>query len=208
MGSDRKADGGGKPVRADARRNIDALLRAAAEVFGASGVDAPIKEIADKAGVGVGTLYRHFPQRSDLIRAIIRQEVDACAEAAPALAAEHAPAEALALWMQRLVDLAAAKRGLAAALHSGNPAYHALPDHVFSRLTPVLRGLLDAAAVAGSIRRDVDARELLVAGMRVATPASEGDSAQARRMVALMVDGLRFGAASGQGLADRSTSTG
>jgi AcrR family transcriptional regulator len=163
-------------------------------VFDASGVDAPVKEIADRAGVGVGTLYRHFPQRPDLIKAIIRKEVDACAEAASVLTANHPPAEALALWMQRLVDLVATKRGLGAALHSGNPAYQSLPNYVLSRLTPALQGLLDAAAAAGTIRTDVNAPELLLAGMRVAAPASDGDIAQARRMVALMVDGVRFGA--------------
>ena len=144
-------------------------------------------------------MYRHFPQRPDLIRAIIRKEVDACAEAASELAANHSPAEALALWMQRLVDLVATKRGLAATLHSGNPAYQRLPDHVLGRLTPALQGLLDAAAAAGTIRTDVDAPELLLAGMRVAAPASDGDIAQARRMVALMMDGVRFGAAAPTG---------
>jgi AcrR family transcriptional regulator len=195
MGDDRETERHNRPVRADARRNIDALLRAAKAVFDASGVDAPVKEIASRAGVGVGTLYRHFPQRPDLIKAIIRKEVDACAEAASVLAAKHSPAEALAQWMQRLVDLVATKRGLAAALHSGNPAYQSLPDSVLNRLRPALQGLLDAAAAADTIRTDVDASELLLAGMRVASPASDGDIAQARRMVALMVDGLRFGPA-------------
>lgn len=199
MRNDRETASHDRPVRADARRNIDALLRAAREVFNASGVDAPVKEIAERAGVGVGTLYRHFPQRPDLIKAIIRKEVDACAEAASKLAAHHAAAEALALWMQRLVDLVATKRGLAAALHSGNPAYQLLPDYVLSRLTPALQGLLDAAAAAGTIRTGVNASELLLAGMRVAAPASDGDVAQARRMVALMVDGVRFGAAAPTG---------
>jgi AcrR family transcriptional regulator len=194
MSDDRDMESHNRPVRADARRNIDALLRAARAVFDASGVDAPVKEIADRAGVGVGTLYRHFPQRPDLIKAIIRKEVEACAEAASGLAAKHAPAEALALWMQRLVDLVATKRGLGAALHSGNPAFQSLPDHVLGRLTPALQGLLDAAVAAGTIRTDVDACELLLAAMRVAAPASDGDIAQARRMVALMVDGVRFGA--------------
>jgi len=193
MGDNRETERDNRPVRADARRNIDALLRAARKVFDASGVNAPVKEIADRAGVGVGTLYRHFPQRPDLIKAIIRKEVDACAEAASVLAANHSAAEALALWMQRLVDLVATKRGLAAAIHSGNPAYRSLPDYVLSRLTPALKGLLDAAAAAGTIRTDVNAAELLLAGMRVAAPASDGDIAQARRMVALMVDGVRLG---------------
>ena len=88
----------GRRVRADAQRNLDALLEAAKAVFATSGVDAPVREIAEKAGVGIGTVYRHFPQRSDLIAAVFRHEIDACAEAAPLLAAEHAPGEALAKW--------------------------------------------------------------------------------------------------------------
>jgi hypothetical protein len=83
---------------------------------------------------------------------------------------------------------------LGAALHSGNPAYQSLPEYVLGRLTPALQRLLDAGPAAGTIRGDVDAAELLLAAMRVATPASEGDLAQARRMVALIVDGIRFGA--------------
>jgi len=184
-----------RPVRADARRNVDALLRAAMAEFTESGVDAPVRAIAARAGVGIGTVYRHFPQRSDLIKAIIQREVDACVEAAASLAAAHEPGEALASWMQALVDLVATKRGLGAALHSGDPAYQSLPDYVIGQLTPALRGLLDAAAEARAIRADVDAGELLLAGMRLATPASDGDTAQARRMVALLVDGLRYGAA-------------
>ena len=180
-----------RPLRADAQRNLDALLEAAMAVFAASGVDAPVREIAEKAGVGVGTLYRHFPQRSDLIKAIVRQEVDACAEAAAALAAEHPPGEALALWMQRFVDFVMAKRGLGAALHSGNPAYESLPDYFLSRLTPALQSLLDAAAAAGAVRTDVKAGELLLAAARL---ANGNDAAQARRMMALLVDGLRYGA--------------
>lgn len=182
-----------RPVRADARRNLDALLRAALAVFATSGVDAPVREIAEKAGVGVGTLYRHFPQRSDLIKAIVRHEVDACAEAASALAAEHTPSEALALWMPRFVDLIMAKRGLAAALHSGDPAYLSLPDYFLGRLAPALQCLLDAAAAAGAVRTDIEAGDLLLAAARL---ANDGDAAQARRMIALLVDGLRYGAGS------------
>jgi AcrR family transcriptional regulator len=188
------ADGSSRPVRADARRNVEALLHAAMATFTDLGVDAPMREIAARAGVGVGTLYRHFPQRSDLIKAIIRQEVDACVAAGAALADAYAPGEALCLWMQRLTDFVATKRGLGPALHSGDPAFQALPDYVLGQLTPVLRGLLDAAAAAGAIRAGVDPGELLLAGLQLATPASTGDPAQARRMIALLVDGLRFGA--------------
>src|SRR6266852_5017284 len=82
-------------VRADAQRNIDTLLQTAMAVFATSGVDAPVREIAEKAGVGVGTVYRHFPQRADLIAAVLRREIDACADAASVLAAGHKPGEAL-----------------------------------------------------------------------------------------------------------------
>lgn len=193
-GDERGETARSRPVRADARRNVDALLRAALETFIESGVDAPVRAIAARAGVGVGTVYRHFPHRTDLIKAILRREVDACVEAAAQLAAEQAPGDALASWMQRLVDLVATKRGLAAALHSGDPAYQSLPDYVLGQLTPALRGLLDAAAAAGAARGDVDAGELVLAGLRLGAPASEGDTPQARRMVALLVDGLRYGA--------------
>ena len=185
--------------RADARRNLEAVLRAAKAEFNESGLDAPIRAIAARAGVGVGTVYRHFPQRSDLIRAIIQHEVDACVDRAASLAETQSPADALAAWMQGLADFVATKRGLGPALHSGDPAYQSLPEYVFGRLTPALRGLLDAAAAAGAVRGGIDAGELLVAAMRLATPASEGDLPQARRMVALLVDGLRHGAAAPPG---------
>lgn len=186
--------GTARPVRADARRNIDALLEAAMAVFASSGVDAPVREIAEQAGVGVGTLYRHFPQRSDLIVAVFRNEVDACAGAATAIAAGHEPGEALARWMQRYVDFIAAKRGLAAALSSGDPAFESLPNYFLDRIHPALQGLLDAAAEAGEVRPDVDARELLIAAARLCSVDRHGGSPeQARRMVALLVDGLRYG---------------
>jgi len=181
-------------VRADARRNLDGLLKAAMEVFATSGVDAPVREIAGKAGVGVGTLYRHFPQRSDLIVAAFRREIDACADAAPVLAADHPPGEALARWMQRFVDFISAKRGLSAALHSGDPAYEPLPTYFDERLRPALESLLDAAETAGEIRPGVDATDLLHAVARLASAGPDTGKEHARRMVALLVDGLRYGA--------------
>jgi AcrR family transcriptional regulator len=180
-------------MRADARRNIETVLEAAMKVFATSGVDAPAREIADKAGVGVGTLYRHFPQRSDLVVAVFRNEVDACAEAAPALAAEHEPGDALDLWLQRYIDFIAAKRGLSAALHSGSPAFGALPSYFQEKLRPALRGLLEAAAKAGKVRADIDPAELLLAVARLCAPNDhDGITEQSRRMVALLVDGLRY----------------
>jgi AcrR family transcriptional regulator len=181
-GAQEPENGTGKRVRADAQRNLDGLLQAALEVFSASGVDAPVREIAGKAGVGVGTLYRHFPQRSDLIKAVFRREIDACADAA------------LAHWMQRFVGFISAKRGLAAALHSGDPAYEALPAYFDQRLRPALDRLLAAATEAGEVRTGIDPNDLLHAVAKLATPGHDGDTAPARRMVALLVDGLRYGA--------------
>jgi AcrR family transcriptional regulator len=183
-------------VRADARRNIDKLLQTAMAVFATSGVDAPVREIAEKAGVGVGTIYRHFPQRSDLVAAVFRREIDACADAASALAAEHEPGEALSRWTQRYVDFIAAKRGLAKALHSGDPAFDTLPAYFKQRLEPALRTLLKSAASAGQVRPDVAAEELLGAVASLCMHAYAQGPKHARRMVSLLVDGLRYGASS------------
>jgi len=181
-------------VRSDAQRNLLVVLDAAKEVFEASGVDAPVREIAAKAGFGVGTIYRHFPRRSELIAAVFRHELDACADAAPILAARHTPGEALARWLQRYADLVATKRGLAGALHSGDSAFDALPAYFERRLKPALRKLLQAAVGAGEIRADVDADELLtaVAGLCMSSRGDRPD--YSRRMIALLVDGLRYGA--------------
>jgi AcrR family transcriptional regulator len=181
-------------LRADAQRNIDALLEAAKAVFVASGVDAPVREIAEKAGVGLGTVYRHFPQRSDLIVGVFRREVDSCADAAAVLAAGYEAGEALAGWIRRYVDFISAKRGLAAALHSGDPAYNALPAYFKEKLCPALQTLLDAAAAAGKVRGGVEPYELLRAVASLCTPGHDVGPDHARRMVDLLIDGLRFGA--------------
>jgi AcrR family transcriptional regulator len=179
-------------VRADAQRNIGSLLEAAKAVFGTSGVNAPAKEIADLAGVGVGTLYRHFPQRADLVKAVLQREIDACADAAPALAAAHEPGVALAAWLHRYTEFLATKRGLATALHSGDPAFDALPGYFFQRLEPALGSLLEAAAAAGEIRADISGRDLLHAVALLCMPVSDEGIAYSRRMVTLLIDGLRY----------------
>lgn len=139
------------------------------------------------------TLYRHFPLRSDLIAAVFRHEIDDCAAAAPVLAAAHEPDEALELWLQRYTEFIATKHGLASALHSGDPAFNALPLYFEERLGPALRMLLERAEAAGSVRADVDPMELLgaVANLCVPPPASQ-DGARANRMVTLLLDGLRY----------------
>lgn len=180
-----------RPLRADARRNVDALLDAAKAAFASSGVDAPAKEIADLAGVGVGTLYRHFPKRSDLVKAVFQHEVDACADAAPALAEQHEPVAALEKWLHRYTEFLATKRGLASALHSGDTAFDALPGYFLGRLGPALGSLLDAAVAAGDIRDVASPQDLLYAVSKLSLPMGDEEPDHGRRMIDLLVDGLQ-----------------
>jgi AcrR family transcriptional regulator len=177
--------------RVDAQRNTSALLEAAKSAFATSGVDVPAKEIAALAGVGVGTLYRHFPRRSDLVVAVLQRDIDAYADLGPALTAAHEPLDALEQWLHRYTTFVATKRGLATALHSGDPAFDALPGYFWERLGPVLSDLLYAAASAGEIRADVSAKDLLTAISLLSHPAPDTDPDYSQRMVGLLVDGLR-----------------
>ena len=187
-------DGKPRPMRADAQRKMNSLLQSAMEVFRTSGVDAPVREIAERAGVGLGTVYRHFPQRSDLIVAVFKNQIDACADAASDIASKYEPGEALARWMQRYVDFIGTKRGLAAALHSGDPAYSALPVYFNKRLRPALKTLLDAAVAARVVRPGIEADDLLRAVATLCHGPHGQEPVYARRMVELLMDGLRYGA--------------
>jgi AcrR family transcriptional regulator len=154
------------PARAGRpRRSQQALLDAAAAVFVRSGVDAPVREIAAEAGVGMGTIYRHFPTRPELVVAVYRHQVEACAEAGPRLMEESANAEAaLRAWMSLFVDFLVTKHGLAAALHGDGAGSDALHAYFVDRLVPVCGALLDAArAGVGSAgdERGIDGYGLL-----------------------------------------------
>ena len=179
------------------------MLEASKAVFAEMGVDAPVREVAAKAGLGVATIYRRFPTRSDLVAAAFRREVDACTAKAAALATSNPPGAALALWLRRYEAFLSAKRGLAAALHSGDPALAAPPDYFRARFELALRAFLDGAAEAGAIRGDVAPYALLQAIARLSgTPAEVDGTAPGRDMVDLLIDGLRFGAVDGPGSAD------
>lgn len=193
-GSPQSATRPARPLRADAQRNVDALLQAARAVFVEAGVDAPMREIAKRADVGVGTVYRHFPQRSDLIAAVFRREIDTCAAAAPMLAAAYEPFDALAKWMECYVALVATKRGLAKALHSDEAAYKGFPAYRDQRLEPALRELLEAAMASGEIRTDIGPVELLDLVSNLCMSARPDNAARAERMVRILLDGLRYGA--------------
>src|SRR6266436_1020695 len=150
--------------RADARRNEQTLLAAAAAIFVTSGVEAPVRDIAAKAGVGMGTIYRHFPTRADLIIAVYRHQVEACAEAGPALLASSVtPHAALKKLINLFVDFLVTKHGLAAALRSDQARFQTLHAYFLDRLVPVCAELLHAATAVGGIRPGTDAFGLLYA---------------------------------------------
>ncbi|GEC04434.1 TetR family transcriptional regulator [Streptomyces spinoverrucosus] len=190
--SDDSAGRTAPPKRKDARRNKEALLDAAAAVFVTSGVDAPVRDIAAKAGVGLGTIYRHFPTRADLIIAVYRHQVDACAEAGPALLASSAtPHAALAQWIDLFVDFLVTKHGLAAVLQSDNPGCDALHTYFIDRLVPVCTHLLEAATEADEIRTDLTAYELMRGVGNLCIGADSDPRYDARRLVQLLIAGLR-----------------
>lgn len=181
-----------RPKRADARRNQETLLDAAAAVFVASGVDAPVRDIAAEAGVGMGTIYRHFPTRADLIIAVYRHQVEACAEAGPALlAASESPHAALTRWIDLFVDFLVTKHGLAGVLQSDQAGFEALHAYFLDRLVPVCTELLDAAVAAGEVHVDLAALQLMRGVGNLCIGADTDAGYDARRLAGLLVAGLR-----------------
>jgi AcrR family transcriptional regulator len=185
----------GRTLRADAARNRDRLLAVGAEMFAQRGAEVPLEDIARQAGVGIGTLYRHFPTRDVLVEAIYRRNVEQICDRIPQLLAEQTPGQALATWLPEFVEYVARKRGMAAALKSVVGADSELFAYTHRRINEAITLLLRSAADAGAIRADVEAPDLLrlLSGICMAA----GDSAaqeQSRRLVALVLDGLRYGA--------------
>jgi AcrR family transcriptional regulator len=177
-----------RPLRADARRNRDRLLAVAVRAFSQDGPDVPLDAIAREAGVGIGTLYRHFPTREALVEAAYRTELDKLCDAAPTLLRQLPPDRALRAWMDRFVDYMTTKRGMAEALKAviasgGNP-YAVSRD----RLLEAVGSLLAAGAAAGVLRADVDPADVLAAlsGVTLAT----AERAQAGRLLDLLLAAL------------------
>ncbi|MEZ2329783.1 TetR/AcrR family transcriptional regulator [Mesorhizobium sp. RCC_202] len=184
-----------KAMRADAQRNRDKLVEVAAQTFAADGVDASLEEIAKRAGVGIGTLYRHFPTREHLVEVVYRREVEGLCHAAEELAREHPADVALELWMQRFVDYIATKRGLATSLRLLLTTNSTLFSDTSGRVSGAMRSLIEAAAAAGKIRADVDASDVMHAlGGIYSAPNTPDWRDRSGRLVKLLMDGLRFGA--------------
>ncbi|MFE9726739.1 TetR/AcrR family transcriptional regulator [Streptomyces sp. NPDC005794] len=191
-GSERGAGNAPKTKRADARRNEGVLLEAAAAVFVTSGVEAPIRDIAAEAGVGTATIYRHFPTRADLIVAVYRHQVEALAEAGPALLTTSAtPYEALGRWIELFVDFVVTKQGLASVLQSDDPCFDPLHSYFLERLVPVCTQLLDAAAASREIRPGMDAYALMRGVGGLCAGSGTNPRYDARQLVGLLIAGLR-----------------
>jgi AcrR family transcriptional regulator len=182
-------------MRADASRNREAIFAAAVEAFAARGVEASLEDIARRAGVGIGTLYRHFPTREALVFGTYNHEVELLSQSAPALAAELPADEALREWMRRFVRYAATKRGLVGMLRTMMQTDAELFAQTRKLVHDAAKMLLVAAADAGEIRDDISADDLMrsMGGICMANDQS-GPPDGAARLVDLVFDGLRYGA--------------
>ncbi|MCA4135694.1 TetR/AcrR family transcriptional regulator [Arthrobacter sp. M4] len=183
-----------RPLRADARRNREKILAAAAHVFAEEGLEAHLERIAKEAGVGSGTLYRNFPTREALIEAAYRNELSRLCDAAPDLLAALPPRDALRVWMGRFIDYATAKLGMAEALRavvdSGVNPYAQSRELIMNALA----SLLDAATAARSIRPDINATVMFAALTGVALASGKPEEReQAEHLLDLILDGLRHG---------------
>jgi AcrR family transcriptional regulator len=179
-------------LRADARRNRDRLLVVAAKAVAADGANTSLEQIARTAGVGVGTLYRHFPSREALIIAIYRREVDQLTGSVDRLLAEHPPDEALRVWMDGFVRYTATKRGMGEALHAAMAANSDVSPNVRARLLDALDRLIAASVNTGTVRADVTGETVLLAlGAIWLLPDGPDRDTQAARLLDLLMDGLR-----------------
>jgi AcrR family transcriptional regulator len=179
-----------RPQRADARRNQAKLIAAAREAFNEHGADASLDDIAHRAGVGPGTLYRHFPTRQVLLAAVYRDDVESLAQRADELAAQLPPSEALTGWLTEQLSYISFKHGLGSAIKAMLAGDSDTMDYCRSAMRGAVARLLDAARADGSVRADIDAATVLrlVHGIGV---ASESQPDQALPMLSIVLAGLR-----------------
>ena len=185
-----------RPMRADAQRNRARLLEAAVRAFSQEGPEVTLDAIAKDAGVGIGTLYRHFPTREALVEAAYRNELARLGGAVPELLRNLPPDQATRRWMDLFVDYMTTKRGMADALRaviaSGRNPY----EHSRGQLIAAITALLQAAGEAGALRRDIDPADVLASLGGVSLTAGEpAQREQAGRLLDLLMDGLRYQAA-------------
>jgi len=186
-----KAAGSPRKPRADGERNRERLMASAKAAFTEVGADVSLDEIARRAGVGIGTLYRHFPTRGALIEAVYRREVEQLAGAAARLLGALPPGEALYQWMRLFVDYIATKKVVIAALGSMGGGSSELYAYSTAQLTGAMSMLLDRARLSHEIRPDVDPTDLLRALVGFYGNAGPGWRESALRLIDLLMDGLR-----------------
>ncbi|PTA48249.1 TetR family transcriptional regulator [Micromonospora sp. RP3T] len=178
--------------QAGVRRNREALLAAAAAVFVEQGVQAPIRDIAGRAGVGLGTVYRHFPSRADLVTAVYRHQIEECVALAATLRQEPiAPGEALTRWIDAFVEFLVTKHGLGVALQSEDPSLLTLHTLMLDELVPACASLIDAGVAAGEIDPEVTAYTLMRAVGNLCILGPGYERAHAQDMVARLLLGCR-----------------
>jgi AcrR family transcriptional regulator len=178
--------------RVDAIRNRERVLEAAKAVFSAGGPEASLEAVARKAGVGIGTLYRHFPTREALFEAVYRREVQQLSELAEQLKSEADPVEALRRWLRSNVEFVATKKGMSAALALAVQSASELTAFSFERLTKAVGGLLDRAVAAGEIRADISPEDILRALVGMCYLHDQpGWQKSVVRLLDVFVDGLR-----------------
>jgi AcrR family transcriptional regulator len=187
-----EATGPARKPRADGQRNRERLVEAAKTAFADVGADVGLDEIARRAGVGIGTLYRHFPTRDAIVEAVYRREVGQLAHAATRLLGSLPPGEALHEWMRLFVDYIATKKVMASALGSIVGGATELYASSAAQITNAMVLLVDRAGASGDIRPDVDPNDLLRAlvGFTYGN-ASPGWQASALRLIDILMDGLR-----------------
>ncbi|MGW5578848.1 TetR/AcrR family transcriptional regulator [Micromonospora chokoriensis] len=182
----------GAHLRADARINHDRVLDAARRAFARDGAGTSLREIAKDAGVGIGTLYRRFPTREDLVWAVYRSEVDRLCDTVPDLLAQHPPTSALYAWMRSFLDFLAAKRAMADVLKAALARNENQRLEVRDRVTTALATLLAAGVVHGSVRADVAAFDVVTALGGISLIVGEPDQReQAARQLDLLMAALR-----------------
>jgi AcrR family transcriptional regulator len=184
--------------RADAVRNRDLLLSAAAASFAARGADVPLEDIARRAGVGIGTLYRHFPTRDALVEAVYRHEVEVLCDTADELLESLPPDQALAEWMQLFVRHVATKKGMLSVLRPMMDTNASFAEQTRGRARGAATKLLEAGRATGTVRGDVNGEDLVRAVSGICMSTDQERSEASVRLVGLLVDGLRHGAAGGQ----------
>ena len=180
-----------RPLRADAQANHDRLVAVAARTFSRDGADTSLKAIAAEAGVGIGTLYRRFPTREDLVEAVYRSETTRLSGSAAQLLADHPPREALQAWMEQFVDHMGTKRRLADALPVILATREGLRGRSRAALAGAIATLLDAGVASGDLRTGLDPSDVLIAlGGITLISGHEGERELASRLVVLLLDGL------------------